>query len=116
VSNYLQGFNFKCYFKSGKEHVVLDALSQLASLTLSAKSPELDFNHLPGYYYMSAHIPSPHQAAVYNFTVTLAEMSPQFLADLIISYSTDDFYNKHLIPMISTNDMLKENAATLKFF
>jgi hypothetical protein len=86
------------------------------SLALSAKSPELDFDHLSDYYYISIYIPSPCQAAVYNFTVTLAEMSPQFLADLIAGYSTDGFYNKHLIPIISTNNMLKENAAILKFF
>jgi hypothetical protein len=76
VSNYLQDFNLKCYYKSGKKHIVLDALSQLASLAPLAKSLELDFDHLPDYYYMSTHIPSPCQAAVYNFTVTLAEMSP----------------------------------------
>lgn len=100
ASNFLQGFDLEVFHKPGKEHVVPDALSRLASLSPPAKSPELDFDHLPAYL---------------PFSVSMAEMSQEFLSELINGYTSDKFYYAHLIPMLKANNKLGENSAILNF-
>ena len=44
ASIFLQQFNLKCYYKPGKEYIVLDTLSCLNTYTATPKEAELDFD------------------------------------------------------------------------
>lgn len=73
ASQFLRQFPLEVRHKPGKEHIVPDALSRLASTNKSSLS-------------------SSHDELDALFTTTLIEMAPTFLEGLVQGYQEDDFW------------------------
>ena len=98
ASQFLSQFRLDIRHKPGKEHIIPDALSRLASTTLRPILAD-DHSELDVLY-------------VYNNTVV--EMSNDFRKRLIAGYSTDKLWVK-IMQMIDINDKLGEDAAKIPF-
>ena len=95
ASQFLRQFNLQVSHKPGKEHILPDALSRLASLNgeqLSDEHSELDV----------------------LYTTTMVEMSEAFHDKCLQGYQKDGFW-KRISQQIDDNDALNENAAILPF-
>ncbi len=98
ASQFLRQFRLDVRHKPGKEHIIPDALSRLASTNHDAVSTKED-----GYSELDV-----------LFTATLVEMSPEFKTRLIKGYQDDPWWSK-TIKLIDENDSHDNNAATLPF-
>ena len=98
ASQFLSQFRLDIRHKPGKEHIIPDALSRLASANvrpiLADDHSELD--------------------VLYVYNTTVVEMSNDFRKRLIAGYSTDKLWI-NIIQMIDTNDKLDEGAAKIPF-
>ena len=95
ASQFLRQFRLEVSHKPGKEHVLPDALSRLASCS----HPKL---------------PDDHSELDALFTATLVDMNEEFYEKLIEGYEKDDFW-KRILKQIDENDALGENAISLPF-
>ena len=94
--------------KPGKENVVPDALSRLASSnssTYAESRSELDALHCASF---DAEIP------IYQYVATLVEMSEDFQKKILDGYAKDSSWRR-IMQQIIDNEKLSENAANLRF-
>ena len=89
ASDYLQQFNLDIQHKSGKQHIVLDTLSRLASVNEGSLSHEGELDALHGYAY----------------TTSLVEMSLEFKNSLIQEYAEDSAW-KQILDLLDGNETL----------
>ena len=95
ASQFLKQFNLDISYKPGKEHIVPDALSRLAS---SSKQD----------------LPDHHSELDVLFTTALVQMDENFHKRLISGYQNDPFWLR-ILQQIKDNSELGENAASLSF-
>ena len=97
ASQFLQQFKLNVWHKSGKEHIIPDALSRLASANTRQPNPlhsELD--------------------ALFTYNTTLVKMHLALVSRILAGYKEDPWWAR-LQSQIQANSDLKANAATLPF-
>ncbi len=97
ASQFLQQFKLKVRHKSGKEHIIPDALSRLASSNTGHAGPqhsELD--------------------ALFTYSTTLVELHPTLISRVLAGYEADPWWAQ-LQQQIRSNSELGADAATLPF-
>lgn len=97
ASQYLRQFNLEVRYKPGKEHIIPDALSRLASVNQGQESTTPQYSELDCL-----------------FTCALVEMSDDFRHRLVEGYKTDPWYSR-LQRQIDENEKLGEDAVMLSF-
>ena len=100
ASQFLKQFNLDISYKPGKEHIVPDALSRLASLNK---------HELPDH-----HSELDSLTGEVLFTAALVQMDESFHNKVLDGYSKDDFWARTL-KQVKDNSELGENAASLSF-
>ena len=98
--------NLEIRHKPGKENIVPDALSRLASLNTS--TPALP----PGYDELEALYQEVFSEV--NYTATLAQMSPHFKKQILKGYRKDPWWSK-LLRQVLQNEAHGADAADLPF-
>ena len=83
ASQFLRQFRLNIRYKSGKEHIVSDALSRLASANTS---PVLPSDHLELDVLYVCAIQAIDYGSVYNYSATMVEMDEAFYKDLVEGY------------------------------
>ena len=94
--------------KPGKDNLVPDALSRLASSNTSNYTnsrSELDALHCASF---DAEVP------IYQYSATLVQMSDEFRKKILDGYTKDPAWRR-IIQQILDNEKLGDNAATLRF-
>ena len=107
ASEFFQRFDLDVKHKPGKENIVPDALSRLASSSKSNYAPsrsELD----------ALHCTSCDVIPVYQYAATLVEMSEDFKKKVLEGYEKDPAWQR-IKTQIDMNEALGENAAKLRF-
>ena len=99
ASQFLRQFRLDVRHKPGKEHIVPDALSRLASMNHGKECSD------PGYSELDA---------LYGTSCSLVAMSPEFRKRLVEGYTTDRWYAR-LLQQIDDNEKLGEDAVMLPF-
>lgn len=97
ASQFLQQFKFKVRHKLGKEHIISDALSRLASSKTGHADPqhsELD--------------------ALFTYSTTLVKLHPTLISRILAGYEADPLWAR-LQQQIQLNNDLGADAATLQF-
>ena len=97
TSQFLQQFKLKVCHKPGKEHIISDALSRLASSNTGHADPqhsELD--------------------ALFTSSTTLVELHPTLISRILAGYEADPWWAR-LQRQIQSNNELGADAATLPF-
>ncbi len=97
ASQFLQQFKLDVRHKPGKEHIIPDALSRLASANTQHPDPqhsELD--------------------ALFTYNTTLVEMHPALVSQILAGYQADPWWAR-LHRQIQANKDLGADAATLPF-
>ena len=95
ASQFLRQFRLDVTHKPGKEHILPDALSRLASC-----SPSM--------------LPDDHSELDALFAATLVDMNEEFYSKLLAGYQEDEFW-KRILTQIDQNHALGENAVPLPF-
>ena len=95
VLQFLRQFRLEVTHKPGKEHILPDALSRLASCCPSV-------------------LPDDHSELDALFAATLVDMNEEFYSKLLEGYQEDNFW-KRVIAQIDENHALGENAVPLPF-
>ena len=95
ASQFLRQFRLEVTHKPGKEHILPDALSRLASCCPSV-------------------LPDDHSELDALFAATLVDMNEEFYSKLLKGYQEDNFW-KRVIAQIDENHALGENAVPLPF-
>ena len=101
ASQFLKQFNLDISYKPGKEHIIPDALSRLASLNK---------HDLPDHY---SELDSLTGEVL--FTAALVQMDKSFHNKVLEGYSKDDFWAR-ILKQVKDNSELKENVASLSFY
>ena len=107
ASEFFQRFDLDVKHKPGKENIVPDALSRLASSNKShyaSDRSELD----------ALHCTSCDVVPVYQYAATLVEMSEDFRKKILEGYKKDSGWRR-VKEQICTNEELGENATKLRF-
>ena len=99
ASQFLRQFTLEVRHKPGKEHIISDVLSHLASTNRGNKGSINNYLELD---------------ALYGVTCSLVKMSSDFKKRLVKSYAEDDWY-ACLLRQIDENNKLGEDAAMLSF-
>ncbi len=97
ASQFLQQFKLEVRHKPGKEHIIPDALSRLASSNTGHADPqhsELD--------------------ALFAYNTTLVELHPTLISRILAGYEADPWWAR-LQQQIQSNDELGADATTLPF-
>lgn len=97
ASQFLSQFRLDIRHKPGKEHIIPDALSRLASANTGSLKD--DFNELD---------------ALYVYNATLIGISNSFRDQIVKGYTTDPAWRK-ISATIKANDAMGDNAAELSF-
>lgn len=97
ASQFLRQFNLEVRHKPGKEHIIPDALSRLASANHGQES------EIPQYSELDV-----------LFTCSLVEMSDDFRHRLVKGYKSDPWYSR-LLRQIDENERIGEDAVMLSF-
>ena len=111
ASQFLCQFQLDVRHKPGKEHIVPDALSSLASvikLTLPKDHPELDVLYACATQALPSETP-------YSYTATMVEMSESFCDRLLLGYDTDPHW-KRIASIVDDNTKHNGEGADLSFF
>ena len=95
ASQFLRQFRLEVTHKPGKEHILPDALSRLASC-----SPSM--------------LPDDHSELDALFAATLVNMNDEFYDKLVMGYQQDPFW-KRVLAQVDENHALGENAVPLPF-
>ena len=110
ASQFLCPFQSNVRHKPGKEHIVPDALSSLASVTKST----LPKDHLKlDVLYACATQALPSET-LYSYTATMIEMSESFRDRLLLGYNTDPHW-KRIASIIDDNAKHNGKGANLSF-
>ena len=107
ASEFFQRFDLDVKHKPGKENIVPDALSRLASSNESnyaSDRSELD----------ALHCASDDVVPIYQYAATLVEMSDDFRKRILEGYNNDSGWQR-IKEQICANEQLGENAAKLRF-
>ena len=97
VSQFLQQFNLDVRHKPGKEHIIPDALSRLASTNVGCSDPfhsELD--------------------ALFTYNATLIEIHPNLISRILAGYEDDEYWAR-LRRQVQANEDLGDDKAVLPF-
>ncbi len=97
ASQFLQQFKLDVWYKPGKEHIILDVLSQLVSANTRHPDPlhsELDI--------------------LFTYNTTLVEIHPALVSQILAGYKEDPWWAR-LQLQIQTNSDLGVDIATLLF-
>lgn len=97
TSQFLQQFRLDVRHKSGKEHIVSDALSRLASTNVGCSNlshSELD--------------------ALFTYNATLVEIHPGLISRILAGYEDDEYWAR-LHRQVQANEELGENKVVLPF-
>ena len=96
ASQFLQQFKLDVRYKPGKEHIIPDALSRLASAN---RHPDPEHSELD---------------ALFTYNPTFVKMHPALVSQILEGYQADPWWAR-LHWQIQENDDLGPNAATLSF-
>lgn len=96
ASQFLQQFKLNVRHKPGKEHIVPDALSRLAS---TSRHPDPEHSELD---------------ALFTYNTTFVEMHPALVSQILAGYRADPWWAR-LHRQIQENDDLGPNSAMLPF-
>ena len=99
ASQFLRQFRLDVRHKPGKEHIVPDALSRLASAT----SPTLPDDHSELDVLYACATQAINYGSVYNYSATMVEMDEAFHKSLVEGYQKDPHWKR-------IGDMIDENA------
>lgn len=99
TSQFLCQFCLVVRHKPGKEHIVPDALSRLASANINRPSSDPNYEELD---------------ALFTYNATLIKINPQLLQRIVKGYEADSWWSK-LLRQVKTNQALGQDAALLPF-
>lgn len=97
ASQFLQQFKLDVRHKPGKEHIIPDALSRLASANVGQADPsysELD--------------------ALFTYNTTLVEICPELISRILAGYEADNYWSR-LHRQVQANEDLGADKASLPF-
>ena len=97
ASQFLQQFKLDVRLKSGKEHIIPDALSRVASANVGQADPsysELD--------------------ALFTYNTTLVEIHPELILRILAGYKTDNYWSR-FHRQVQANKDLSADKASLPF-
>ena len=97
ASQFLRQYRLDVRHKPGKEHIIPDALSRLASTNVDTKCTAPEYSELDVLY-----------------TATMVGMSEDFRRRLVEGYRQDEWYSQ-LFTQIDENEVLGEDAVLLPF-
>lgn len=97
ASQFLQQFKLDIQYKPGKEYIILDALSCLASINVSCADPS--YSKLD---------------VLFMYSAILIEIHPNLLSSILAGYEDDEYW-AHLYYQVQANEDLGNNKALLPF-
>lgn len=99
ASQFFCQFRLVVRHKPGKEHIVPDALSRLASANINSPSSDPDYKELD---------------ALFTYNTTLIKINPELLQKIVKGYEADSWWSK-LLRQVKANQALGPDAALLPF-
>ena len=105
ASQFLRQFRLDVRHKPGKEHIVPDALSRLASTTKSSLSE--DHSELDALYACATQ--ALEDGSVYAYSATMVQMDEAFRESLVLGYGTDSHWTR-IAEIIDANAKLVANG------
>lgn len=96
---FLRQFRLVVRHKPGKEHIVPDALSRLASANINPPSSDPDYEELD---------------ALFTYNTTLIRINLELLQKIVKGYEADSWWSK-LLRQVKANQALGPDAALLPF-